>query len=290
VTAAAQALDPWLKRAAVARNRRRALALNDRHLGETVFVIGASTQLNRLPVDQLRVLSREPAIGLNRTQYRVDVMYFMSLYAQESALALRAGKARAVIHACSASTPVVGGTIATFKRQYEADRGLPRRFDGMRPTLYTSHNSAFMATHLAVIMGARRVVYIGLEQHMLTYFYDEDLAVRERILADLAYINAKGLCDLDGERVSYERAVRDLKRPPEESAGQTYWHQSPTEVFPEPYWNGSPAGVWRLYFDELDRYGVEPIATSRNSIIYEAGARYVDLDEVLRTAPADALT
>ena len=288
MTRAAQSLEPWIQRAAFARNRRRVLALNDRHHGQTVFVIGASTQLNRLTPDQLRVLAREPAIGLNRTQYRVDAMYFMSLYAQESALALRAGNARAVIHACSAPAPVVGGTIATFKRQYEHDRGLPRRFDAIRPTLYTSHNSAFMATHLALILGARRIVYVGLEQQMLTHFYDEDLAVRDRILADLAYINAKGHCDLDGERVSYERAVRDLTTPPEEFAAQTYWHQSPSQVFPEPYWNGSPAAVWGLYFDELDRYGVEPVATSRNSIIYEAGARYVDLDEALGTAPADA--
>ncbi len=289
MTAAAQTLDPWLKRAAVARNRRRVLALNDRHHGSTVYVLGASPQLNELSPEHLRVLAREPSIGLNRTQYRVDAMYLLSLYAQESALALRAGKARAVIHACGAPAPILGGTIATFKRQYEHDRGLPRRFDAMRPTLYTSHNSAFMGTHLAVIMGARRIVFIGLEQYRNAHFYDEDPAVRERILADLAYINARGMCDMDGLRVSYERAVAPLRRPPQQLHSETYWPEAPSQAFPEPYWNGSPASVWRMYFDELDRYGVEPIATTRDSVIYDAGARYVALDEVLGTAPAHAL-
>jgi hypothetical protein len=216
-------------------------------------------------------------------------MYFMSLYAQESALAVRVGNSRAVIHACSAAAPVVPGTIATFKRQYEHDRGLPRRFDAMRPTLYTSHNSAFMATHLALIMGARRIVYIGVEQHLNEHFYDHDRALRERMIADLGSINAKGLCDLDGERLNYEESVEYLRSLPAEDADQPYWHASQGgKVFPEPYWDGSPTGVVSLYFEELDRYGIEPIATSRNSIIYGAGARYVDLDEALGTATADA--
>jgi hypothetical protein len=259
-------IDHALTRSAASRNRRRLLALNDRHPGSTIVIVGSSTQINTLSPEHLALLGRTPTIGLNRTQYRVRPRYFLSAYSQEIGLALEVGTAEAVLHMCNATVPKIPGTLAVFKRVYEDDRGLPRRLHGAQPTLYMKRNVALAATHLALVMGARRIIYIGLEQFSNLRFYDEDQPLRERIIADLGVVAAKGLYEVDHPRSTYERHIRILKTPVEQLAKEPYWHEDHTPAF-------------RAYFDELDRYGVEPIATSEKSVVYDAGARYVELDE-----------
>jgi hypothetical protein len=255
-----------LDRLAVARNRRRLFALNDRHLGQTVFVVGGSPQLNRLTAEQLETLAHQPTIGLNRTHYRVRAPYFMSSYSQEVGIALLAGEADFVLHLCNTTRPTIPGSIAVFKRHYDDARGLPRRLHGHRPTLFTTRNAALAATHLALVMGARRIVYLGLEQRARFYFYDEDPELRERIIADLARVREAGIYELDHPKSTFERHVGFLRAPIEELKARPYFHVDHTPTF-------------RHYFDELDRYGVEPIATSEDSVVLDAGARYVPLDE-----------
>jgi hypothetical protein len=256
------------ERAAIARNRRGVLALNDRHLGETVFVVGASAQLNRLDAGQIGALSRAPAIGLNRTQYRVPTMYFLSTYTLEVALALRVGGASTVIHLCGEQRPMVPGTLALSKRTYEERRGLPRRLDGDRPVLYNMRNASLGATHLAVVMGARQIVYVGIELRSLLHFYAEDSAVKERLAADLQWAWAERYYDDRFADRTLEDRLRELRTPVEEQAAAPYWHADHTPAL-------------QVFFAELERHGVEPIATSQDSAIYDAGARYVPLDEAI---------
>jgi hypothetical protein len=263
-----ESLEQARERAAIARNRRGVHALNDRHLGATVFVLGASTQLNLLTTAQIDALSRAPAIGLNRSQYRVPTMYFLSTYTQEVALALRVGGASTVIHLSGGLRPRFPGTLALWKRTYEDRRGLPRRLYGNRPILYNLQNASLGATHLALVMGARRIVYIGLELRSSVYFYDEDAAVKERIIADLEWAWANGHYDDRFEEWTPEAHLRHLRTPIEERPAEPYWHVDHTPAL-------------RTFFAELERYGVEPIATLQDSVIYDAGARYVPLDEAV---------
>jgi hypothetical protein len=106
-----QSIEQTLERAAIARNRRRVLSFSDRHLGDTIFVLGSSPQLNRLSPAQIELLSRAPAIGLNRTQYRVPAMYFLGSHNEEVGLAVRVGAASEVIH-MSGGRPMLPGTLA----------------------------------------------------------------------------------------------------------------------------------------------------------------------------------
>jgi hypothetical protein len=257
-----------LEQVAILRNRRKVLALNDRHPGATIFILGASAQLNRLTPAQIDLLSRAPAIGLNRTQYRVPTMYFMSSYSHEVGLALRVGGADAVIQSRGSQRPLVPGTLALWKRGYEDDRGLPRRFHGERLILYNMRNAALPATHLALIMGARRIVYIGLEQRTSLHFYDEDPELRERIIADLDWVRDMRYPDPHLADATLERRQLRLRTPVEELLAQPYWHVDHTPSF-------------RTFFAELERYGIEPIATLENSVVYDAGARLMALDEAV---------
>ena len=175
-----------------------------------------------------------------------------------------------MIHLGSLPRPVVPGTLAIWKRPYDEERGLPRRLYGDRPTLYTRRNAALPATHLALVMGAKRIVYIGLEQRTNLRFFDTDDALKQRMVEDLTWAHAKGYYDIGHPDSTYEAHVAELLRPVEELATEPYWHVDHTPLF-------------RSFFAELERYGVEPIATSENSVIYNAGARYVPLDEALAT-------
>jgi hypothetical protein len=65
-----------------------------------------------------------------------------------------------------------------------------------------------------------------------------------------------------------EQHAAHLRRPLEELAAEPYWHTDHTAMF-------------EAFFAELERHGVEPIATLRNSVVYDAGARYVPLDEAV---------
>jgi hypothetical protein len=261
-------LEQALDRAAIARNRRRILALNDRHLGATVFVVGSSPQLNRLSEPQIERLARAPAIGLNRTQYRVPTMYFLASHTQEVGLARRVGGASAVIHLHSPPPGAIPGTLAVWKRYYEPDRGLPRRLHGDRPILYNRRNVSLSATHLALIMGARRVVYIGLEQRTKLHFYDTDPALRERIVADLDWVRRKRYHDVASPDNELAGRRRVLRAPAEQLAAMPFYIQDHTPTF-------------RMFFAELERYGVEPVATLKESVVYDAGARFVSLDEAI---------
>jgi hypothetical protein len=258
-----QALD----RAKMARNRRGILALNDRHVGATMFVIGSSPQLNDLSAPQIELLSRAPSIGLNRTQYCVRPMYFLASYTQEAGLALRVGGPSVVLQAQAAGPATVPGTLAVWKRPYEEDRGLPRRFNGHRPILYNWRNIGLAATHLALIMGARRVVYIGLSQRSQLRYFDTDHALRERMIADIAWTFEKGYVEPTTPDLASSAAY--LREPPEVIASRPYYARR----------DHTPS--FRIFFAELERHGVEPIATLQDSVVYDAGARYVPLDEAI---------
>jgi hypothetical protein len=47
-------------------------------------------------------------------------------------------------------------------------------------------------------MGARRIVYIGLEQRANLRFFDSDDALRERIISDLVWVSQNGFSNRVG--------------------------------------------------------------------------------------------
>ena len=255
-----------LDAAAHARNRRRLLALNRRHRGATVFVIGAGPQLNRLSAAARAGLEQAVTIGVSRTQYRIRPTYLLSAYSQEIALGARTAPRSTLIH-MSGAPPVVRGSITVRRRRFHPGDPLPRLFFGVRPYLLTNMNVALAATHLALILGARRVCYVGVEGRTSLHFYDEDERLRRQMIDDLDAIE-QVVWDADHVTTASRETVLALLRTPIEELADVPFEPETAERF-------------RAYFDELERYGVEPVTTLEDSVVADAGARFVELDDLL---------
>src|SRR5262245_38147212 len=148
-----------LETASLRRNTRRVQRLNGRHEGATIFIVGSGPQLGSLTAQQRATLSADAVtIGVNRTQYAIRLRYFLSAYPAEVLLArLRCPTACALHMRRAYEAPVIRGALTVGRRPFKPGAGLPVRFDDTdAPTLLTLRNVALGATHLAVILGARR--------------------------------------------------------------------------------------------------------------------------------------
>ncbi len=244
-------------------------ALNDAHAGETVFVVGAGPQLGLLSRPERRLLERQTTIGVNKTCYAVQPTYFLSAYAHDVFLAAHRCPEITVIHARPVyEPPVVPGTFPLKRAIFDAAVGLTDRLRPPEPTLYTKLNVAFAATHLALVVGARRIVYVGVEQRNLVHFYHYDEQAREAIARDLPLLEGATFLNVDHPYPSYEQQVAKLATPIDEARRRPFFEESHEDTF-------------RAYFSELRSRGVEVYATTPDSAAADAGAAVARLDDFL---------
>lgn len=236
--------------------------LNDRHLGEDIFIVGAGPQLNRLSREEQHFLNNSVSIGLNRTQYFFSPSYFLSAYLSECLLALLRGNSGVVLHARPKYENPLDPRLLTVRRRPLTEvHALPRTLTPDCPTLYTLKNAAIMATHLAFILGAKRIFYLGVEQNNSVHFYQDDLKFAETILSDVDELHAQGLWQCpDHKYTTYESVRRSIYR-------------DRMELSAEPFYKDDHAGTFRLIFDQIESAGTQVFSTSSDSVIVRAGAR-----------------
>lgn len=267
----ARRLAPAAERRALARNDSRVAALNGRHAGETIFILGSGPQLGDLTAEQRAALSGRVTIGVNRTQYVQPPTYFLSAYPSEVLLAQVHPADMTLIHMRPEyGAPVIRGAITLQRRGFPSSPVLPTRLEDVPPYVVTYRNVALGATNLAMIMGAARIVYVGVEQQSAVHYYDTRADLRARILQDLTGIASKDVFTLDHPHATFEHFRTTLLKEPEPMAAEEFW----------PF---SFAPTFRAYFEQIRRHGVEPVATLRESVGFEAGASLQSLDEALET-------
>jgi hypothetical protein len=239
----------------------RASELNNRHAGSDIFIVGAGPQLNQLSSEARRFLASQVTIGLNRTQYFTDPTYFLSAYYSECLLAVRSANCGTAIHARPVyEAPLHPGFLAVRRQYLGAHETIPRMLDAACPTLLTQDNAAIMACHLALILGAKRIIFVGVEQNDSLHFYHALPDVRDRIAADLAAINMAGLWqNPDHPYGIYERVRDALNEHTAQLAERKFYKDDHTPTF-------------RRIFAMLAEHGVPVIATTANSVVARAGA------------------
>jgi len=251
---------------------RTVFALEKQHVGETVFIIGAGPQLLFLTQPQMQQLSGSTAIGLNMVPYRIPTKYFLSSYVAMGVFAeceyeRREYKALLLHLCCSKGMRSFGNLTPIGKRQYQGF--LERDFRG-GSHVRTSKNVALAATHLAHIMGANRIVYVGVEQNDWRHFYQYLPDVHLRAVADVEKTLRSGT-DLAKhltrrwqdyrDRYLKQFALRNGNEPPRRNWGRD--------------------GIFAEYITTLQERGVDVIATMWDSTPRRAGARYVPLVKIL---------
>lgn len=255
---------------ASSRNLQRVLALNGRESGATVFIVGSGPQLNDLTREHHKALATVPTIGVNRTQYALRLSYFISAYPAEVILArMHCGSETTVIHLRpKLEHPLVRNTLTIRRVRHQQGQALETSFTAPDPTLHTFKNVALAATHFALVLGAARVVYLGVEQTSALHFYDLDPSLRRQMLADIRRIRARSILAADHPYATLDHLIDKLDNTPSELEARDFYVTSHRDTF-------------REFFDELRRHGCEVFATKRNSVVAEAGADVVEIKEAL---------
>lgn len=240
---------------------------NDRHKGEDVYVLGASPQLAFLTDSQVAHLSRQVVLGGNNTFYKVPITYFVSAYPLEIYKAAMHLPHERLLHMKRLSDEPLDPQISSVNRQvYSSDVGLNRYFTQPAPVLYTARNQALAMLHLAVIMGARRVIYIGVDQTNYAYFWQYDDRLREALRRDTHKLLARRAATPDAG-IYFDHVYKLLEEPVDVREKMPFYEDL-TPVFAE-------------YVQQARRHGTEVVATLENSVVHKAGAAYLPLDECL---------
>lgn len=240
--------------------------LNGRHDGSDIYIVGAGPQLNTLNGKQRRFLADQITIGLNRTQYFQPLSYFLSAYLVECLLALKCRNCGVTVHARPAyAAPLHPEVLAIRRAEIKENCDIPRVLDASLPTLFTLRNAAIMATHLALVLGAKRIFFVGVEQNNALHYYNQREDVRNQIVADLDDIYKSGLWqNPDHAYATYERLREGLLADVNVRAASPFYAEDHTSTF-------------RRVFAALAAYNVEVFSTAEDSVVARAGAAVTSL-------------
>jgi len=152
---------------------------------------------------------------------------------------------------------------------FELGMPLPRHLEKAQPTLLTRLNVALAATHLAYIMGAKQIVYLGVEQRNQLHFWHFDEHCRGLIRDDIISRGDPDILRIDHQYASVTHDLEALDRPAADCM--------------KPFYSVDHTPTFAAYFDILRRNGVDVVATTAESVVAAAGARVVALDDILAT-------
>jgi len=134
----------------------------------------------------------------------------------------------------------------------------------------------FSSTHLALILGASRICYVGFDWKVNKHYYDEE-PYRSELLTQLDFLLDKykdwpfaigSINDFLNINI-YPRQIPGAWFPPD-STYPGLETQAPEQK-----------SILTTLFSMLNDYQVEPISTYQNSIITDIGAKYIPLEELV---------
>ncbi len=248
------------------------LALQGKHAGETVFVIGSGPTLGEYSIEMRAALSNRVCIGVNRTQYLVGLKYFISSYISENILAKTVNSKTFTIHTRDGSTESLIPGYAVLKRIYSENvDDLKDSFDVESPYLITRNNVIFLATNLALIMGAKRIVYVGCEQRNGLHFYNSDDNILNRIVLDMSGVvhQYSGVFGKDHPYETPLNVMRALTTDPDILKNRPFYVQD----------HGQLLAQWVACLSE--KFSREVYSCASDSVLIDAGAKYISLEDAL---------
>ncbi len=135
-------------------------ALRGKHTGEHLYILGSGPQLNELTAGQRSLLEARTTLGVNRTHHFLASTYLISSHPET--LAGHSAKTVA-LHARwnGETTPLAHGALPVPRSRFVESCGFSRNDS----VLLSDRNVIFLATHLAYILGAAAVSYVGVEMN-----------------------------------------------------------------------------------------------------------------------------
>jgi len=165
---------------------------NDRHLGETIYIIGCAPSLNNLSASDKEYLKDKTTIGVNLAYEGIDTLTY-SISAHISPAVYLFEHARKDMPIFVAYGEGQKRDAFSYMKDFFWDDNRIVVFSSEPPkipflkkkesediSLRGNTSILLLATHLAYIMGASKLVYIGFEELNTAHFWnsDEELEIK----------------------------------------------------------------------------------------------------------------
>ena len=183
---------------------------NDKHVGETIYIIGTSSTLNHLEEGDIEFLRDKTTIGVNLAYEGINSLtYIISAHISNPVY---------LFEYAEKDIPMFVAYNGGKKREafsymedffWSSDRIIVFSSDAPRTPLLKKQNEKdislsgntsilLLATHLAYIMGAAKIVYIGFEELNMAHFWNGNQEIEDKmeknirdILATKKYWNGR---------------------------------------------------------------------------------------------------
>jgi len=240
---------------------------NQLYLGRTIFIIGNGVQLNRIDSS---LLDNQIVIGTNASYlWKSDMNFYIAGHSIFPILwdLFATPKDFNIFHGKPENLKLENLIVSKRNCQVSMIQHFKNNFK-KEDYLVGSDMVGFSATHLALILGASRIVYIGFDSTVHHHFYDflpYHLELKQ---------NLRQLTEQYKDNTSLLMEINEFKSrhfpPSSNSMGLIF----------------SSKGVNRLKFSSLfnvlnNKYNIETITTEDESITRQAGAVYKPLNELL---------
>lgn len=241
------------------------------HEGKTIFILGNSDELNSLTKEQINKLENDHVtIGVNYSHMVVSSNYMITGHMSHIVYAREYGKVGTMFFQTFRPNPVfdnVDNVETIF-----CDYGNGDTMQKGTPKVEGCANIGISVSHLAYLMGAIKVVYIGFNQKNLLHFYDTNKGHRTNILSNINEIKTKYrsqyppalFADYD-DHISHMLPEKELK--------EKHWTSRPN--------NSDNINIMTNMFKTINNNGVEVVSTFEDSIMTDSGATYKSLEEIL---------
>jgi hypothetical protein len=244
---------------------------NKRHFDQDIYIIGSSRQLLNIGNNENHLLKSKTVVGGNRVFYKVPLTYMISSYIPDIVLATLYLKKNRIIKLNNAketmTKPQVPFVHNIQKSIFNPTTGLTTELSASNATLITQMNQVLAMSHLALIMGAKRIIYIGVDQTDHSYFFQHDKEIGNLLRRDLHKLQSYYL-----KKYTLMQHTSILKilfsHVNNVNMNSTKFYYDFSELF-------------SVYFYEMGKNNIEVISTLKNSVVHRAGAKFVDLDKIL---------
>tara|TARA_Y100000310_G_C20691265_1_gene822397 strand:+ start:3718 stop:4569 length:852 start_codon:yes stop_codon:yes gene_type:complete len=273
----------------------------DRHLGERIFILGAGPMLNDLTEKEIKKIEKEEvSIGVNYSHAQVKPTYWIAGGAPcqvSFALEYLPSHTTPFFHQSPHEEilfPEVERLVHTSDELAVENLELPRR--PKNNAITGGYNCLLDASHLAYIMGASEIVFVGFDQINHLHFYNlwsesrqEELKNKFRFLQKkYPEIDFGQVLGIEGEWTGVSKKIFDpansgLKRDMSVAHFKSIEAcKSKTGDDPGSFNCSRNLILFKSYVKQFLRDGIKLYTTAEKGIIVDGGVKTITLDELLK--------
>ena len=252
-------------------------SLNSIHEGKPIFIVGNGTGLNDLTENEIKTINKNIIIGCNISHLifkKTD--YFISGHLSHLLFNYHYGDCNNRIFQghpilSSEDKDLMKIIQITERNIVTPPSNIVKPLNPETP-IAGAEQICFSATHLAVILGAKKIIYLGFDHNSINHYYSNEKYI------DIIKKQTYELVELYKENKFASEDINDFLH---------------INIEPDPktgdfkHWSGSflrkydrTLNYLKNAFKHISQYGIEAISIEEDSIITKAGASYKKLEEI----------